>query len=177
MTVRRWIALAAVLAVGLMVALMIALRREDPGVLPTVTGQLAGTRTIELYFPAAGKGLQREVREIVGSDFLEADVRRTVEELIAGSESGSRPLPATTRVLSVFYDREGEVTVNFSGDVTVDHPGGSDAEIETVRCLVTTLGTNFPGVDRVRILVEGDVVSTLAGHVDLSRPLRVADYD
>lgn len=174
---KKWIVIGVALAVALAVGLMTALRREDPGVVPTVASRLPGTRTIELFFPGAGGGLQRETREIVGSDFLETDVRRAVEELIAGPESGVRPLPATTRVLSVFYDQTGEVTVNFSEDLTVDHPGGSDAEIETIRCLVTTLGRNFPGVDRVRILVEGDVVSTLAGHVDLNRPLAVADYD
>jgi hypothetical protein len=31
-------------------------------------------------------------------------------------------------------------------------------------------------VDRVRILVEGETVQTLAGHADLSRPLEVRDY-
>jgi spore germination protein GerM len=132
---------------------------------------------VELFFPGSAGGMQRETREIVGSDFLETDVRRTVEELITGPEEGSHPLPPSTRVLSVFYDREGEITVNFSEDLTVDHPGGSDAEIETIRCLVTTIGKNFPGVDRVRVLVEGDVVSTLAGHMDLSRPLSLADFD
>jgi len=176
--VRKWIVIGAVLAVALLIGLVTALRREDTGVLPTVGSHLAGTRTIELWFPVSGGGTGRETREIVGSDFLEGDVRRTVEELVAGpKDGGPRPLPSTTRVLSVFYDREGEITVNFSVDLTVDHPGGSDAEIETVRCLVTTLGRNFPGVDRVRILVEGDVATTLAGHVDLTRPLEVADYD
>jgi hypothetical protein len=175
--VRKWIILGVVLAVALAAGLWTALRREDPGVLPSLASHVPGTRTVELFFPGSAGGLQRETREIVGSDFLENDVRRAVEELIAGPESGVRPLPATTRVLSVFYDRDGEVTVNFSDDLTVDHPGGSDAEIETIRCLVATLGANFPGVDRVRILVEGDVVSTLAGHMDLSRPLRVDDFD
>ena len=172
----KWILLAVALGTILTVGLVTALRRDDPGVLPTVTPGLAGTRSIELFFPGSAGGLQRESREIVGSDFLETDVWRTVEELISGPESGARPLPATTRVLSVFYDSEGEITVNFSDDLTVDHPGGSEAEIETVRCLVATIGMNFPGVDRVRVLVEGDTIETLAGHMDLSRPLRVDDY-
>jgi len=172
----KWIVLAVVLGIALTVGLMTALNREDPGVMPTAAGQLTGTRSIELLFPGSGGGLARETREIIGSDHLESDVRRTLEELIAGPESGERPLPATTRVLSVFYDSEGEVTVNFSDDLPLDHPGGSDAEIETIRCLVATIGVNFAGVDRVRVLVEGDVVETLAGHIDLSRPLRVEDY-
>jgi hypothetical protein len=175
--VTRWIVLAVALGIAMTVGLMTALNREDPGVLTTATGtRLTGTRSIELLFPGSGGGLARETREIIGSDHLETDVLRTIEELIAGPESGDHPLPATTRVLSVFYDSEGEVTVNFSDDLPLDHPGGSDAEIETIRSLVTTIGVNFAGVDRVRVLVEGDAVETLAGHVDLSRPLRVEDY-
>ena len=66
--------------------------------------------------------------------------------------------------------------MNFSDDLPLDHPGGSAAEIETIRSIVATIGVNFAGVDRVRVLVEGDVAETLAGHMDLSRPLRVEDY-
>jgi len=164
----------AVVLIGL--GLRTALRREDSGVVAPAPLSVAGTRSVELFFPAATGGLQRETREILGSDFLENDVRRAVEELIAGPESGPRPFPAGTRVLSTFFDSEGEVTVNFTDHLTTDHPGGSAAEIETIRCLVTTIGTNFPGVDRVRILVEGDAPATLAGHTDLRRPLLVDDY-
>ena len=153
-----------------------ALRREDSGVVAPVSANLAGTRSVELFFPGASGGLQRETREILGSDFLEVDVQRTVEELIAGPESGARPIPAATRILSTFFDQDGEITVNFSDHLSTDHPGGSAAEIETIRCLVATIGTNFPGVDRVRILIEGDAATTLAGHTDLSRPLSVDDY-
>ena len=41
----------------------------------------------------------------------------------------------------------------------------------TVYSVVNSLVTNFPAVSRVQILVEDRMVSSFAGHVDLSRPL------
>jgi hypothetical protein len=174
---KRWqIGAAAAAALLLLLILWTALRREDVAVVPPPSEELAGTRTVELFFPGPNGGLQRETREILGSDFLEMDVSRAVEELIRGPEAGVRPIPPTTRLLAAFFDGDGEITLSFSDHLRTEHPGGSEAEMETIRCLVATVGTNFPGVDRVRILVEGDAVSTLAGHADLSRPLPVEDY-
>lgn len=174
---KRWpVIVAAVFGVALVVAMWAALRREPDSVIAPSSAEVAGTRTVELYFPGRTGGLQREAREILGSDFLEEDVRRTVEELIAGPETGASPIPPATRLLSVFHDHAGEITLSFSDHLRTDHPGGSEAEIETLRCLVATIGTNFPEVDRVRILVDGETVATLAGHTDLGRPLRVDDY-
>ncbi|MGQ0721359.1 MAG: GerMN domain-containing protein [Candidatus Eiseniibacteriota bacterium] len=175
----RWIAGAAAgaaLVFALIVALIFAVRREDaPTVAPTA-GSVRGTRTVELYLPGPDGGMVRETREIEGGDYLEEDVRRVLAELIAGGENGVRPLPASTRLLNVFHDDAGEITLNFSEHLRTDHPGGSESELATVRCLVSTIAANFAGVDHVRILIEGEIVPTLAGHADISVPLDVRDH-
>ena len=51
-------------------------------------------------------------------------------------------------------------------------PGGSEAELLTVYSVVNSLTANFPAVKRVQILIEDRPAPTLAGHVDLTRPLR-----
>lgn len=173
---RRWIVLALAAGVMLLAGLFFALQREETTVGGTPVAPEQGTRTVELFFPGANAELVRETREIVAGGHLEDDVRRVVEELIAGGETGLHPIPPATQLRNVFYDGEGEVVLNFSERLRSDHPGGSEAENATLRCLVTTLGVNFPGVDRVTILVEGEAVQTLAGHADLSRPLEVQDY-
>ena len=165
---------ALLLAVG--AGLFVALQREETGVVSPAPEAIRGTRTVELVFPGVRGGVAREMREIVGGDHMEDDVRTTVEELIAGSGEGAHPIPSATILRNVFWDGEGEITLSFSDQLRLDHPGGSEAELATLRSLVTTIGTNFPGVDAVRILIEGDAPATLAGHADLSRPLRVADY-
>ncbi len=49
--------------------------------------------------------------------------------------------------------------------------GGSDTELLTVYSVVNSITTNFPSITRVQILVDNHPAETLAGHVDLSRPL------
>lgn len=48
---------------------------------------------------------------------------------------------------------------------------GSQAELLFLQSMVHTLTTHFDGVDRVKFLVNGGEVSTLGGHIDLSKPL------
>jgi hypothetical protein len=44
-------------------------------------------------------------------------------------------------------------------------------ELLTVYALVNAVVANLPTVQRVQLLVNGQEVDTLAGHVDLRRPL------
>jgi germination protein M len=55
--------------------------------------------------------------------------------------------------------------------VIAGHPGGSEAELMTVYSVVNSLTASFPAVKRVQILVEDKPAQTLAGHIDLTRPL------
>lgn len=173
-----WLTALGVLGLVLIGAgVWLALQREEPVIVSSsLEAEVAGTRTIDLFFPAPGGRIDRESREIVGSDHLEEDVRRAVEELIRGGASGLRPVPPSTRLLNVFYDGTGEVTLSFTDHLRTDHPGGSTAEFATLKCLVSTVGSNFPGVDQVRLLIEGEEAVTLAGHADLRAPLRVEEY-
>lgn len=175
---RKWIvALAVVGAVGLAGGLWFALQQEEGAIVEAPGIELPpGTRVIDLYLPDVKGDLVRETRDILGSDFLEEDVRRTIEELQAGGRSGIHPIPPAAHLLNVFSDGVGEITLNFTDHLRTDHPGGSLAEIVTLRCVVSTVGANFPGVDQVRILIDGESVPTLAGHVSLRDPLLVADY-
>ena len=48
---------------------------------------------------------------------------------------------------------------------------GSKEELLAVYALVNSIVLNFPAVRKVQILLDGRPATTLAGHVDLSRPL------
>ena len=61
--------------------------------------------------------------------------------------------------------------MNLSTEAAEGLPGGSRAELLTVFSVVNSIVTNFPAVSRVRILVDDRPVTSLGGHVDLSRPL------
>ena len=65
----------------------------------------------------------------------------------------------------------GVAYVDLSQEVIPVDVAGTDAELLTVYSIVNTLTVNFPVVTRVQIIVGDQAVTTLAGHVDLSRPL------
>jgi hypothetical protein len=59
-----------------------------------------------------------------------------------------------------------------SGEVRGKHPGGALDELFTVYAVVNAITVNLPAIMRVQILIDGKEADTLAGHVDLRRPLR-----
>ena len=128
---------------------------------------------VKLFFQAADRpGLVIEERSVTFSTDLSRQLRGVVEELVRGSKIGLGPtLAPDTRVLDVFVTARGVAYVDLSKDVVTGHPGGSEAERMTVYSVVNSLSTSFPAVKRVQILVEDKPAQTLAGHVDLTRPL------
>ena len=129
--------------------------------------------SVRLYFEAPDReGLLPEEREVAFSADLPRQLRTVVEELAKGSTTGLvSTLPAGTRVLEVFVQARGVAWVDLSSEATSNLPGGSRAEMLTVYSVVNTIVTNFPAVSRVRIVVNDQPVTSLGGHVDLSRPL------
>jgi spore germination protein GerM len=129
--------------------------------------------SVRLYFGAPDRdGLVPEDRDVAFSSDLARQLRIVVDELARGSTSGLLPtLPAGTRVLDVFVHKGGVAYVNLSAEATSGMPGGSREELLAVYSLVDTLVSNFPATSRVQILVDDKAVSSLGGHVDLSRPL------
>ncbi len=79
---------------------------------------------------------------------------------------GGGKAPATSPQLAV---------VNLTGAFAASHPSGLQAETLTVLSISDTLAANFPRVDKVRFLVDGQTRATLAGHVDLTRTFATGD--
>jgi spore germination protein GerM len=99
-------------------------------------------------------------------------LRGSLQELIAGPrDSALRTLPAEVKIREVFIDDQGTAYVDFSEALSQTHPGGPWAEMLTLRSIMQTLVANVPAIKRVQILIEGREVETLAGHLDIRRPL------
>jgi spore germination protein GerM len=108
---------------------------------------------------ALAEGVVPQAREILAAQFQPAPAPYV--SLIP---------PGTT--LRAFYATErGDAFVDLSTEVVSAHAGGSATELLTVYAIVNAVTANLPAVQRVQILVEGREVDTLAGHVDLRRPL------
>jgi spore germination protein GerM len=130
---------------------------------------------VVLYFvDPSGVSLVSEERLIAGCNEERQCIARTLESLAAGSKTLQALIPVSTRILAVDIDGS-LVRINFSRDLVNRHPGGTLSELLTVYGLANTLTVNFPSLERLQILIEGQVRASLKGHVDISRPLK-ADF-
>lgn len=126
------------------------------------------TREIALYFSdESGQFLAQEMRDVPK---VEGIARAVMQELIAGPsvESGLLPtIPVGTQLLDINVRPDGVCIVDLSGELVMNHPGGSLNEEMTVYSIVNTL-TQFPTIQEVQFLVDGQKVETIAGHMDVS---------
>lgn len=124
------------------------------------------------YVAADGLGLvRREIEVPYGADTL-SRARIIVERQLERAPRQLRSaFPRGTRLRALYLADDGSLFVDLSGEVTTEHSGGSLDELLTVYALVNALTTNVADVNAVQILVDGREVDTLAGHIDLRRPL------
>jgi spore germination protein GerM len=80
-------------------------------------------------------------------------------------------IPKGTSLRAFYVTDRGDAFVDLSRDITSAHPGGSLTELLTVNAIVNAVAANLPAVQRVQLLVDGKEVDTIAGHVDVRRPL------
>jgi spore germination protein GerM len=130
------------------------------------------TREVLLYFSAPdGSHLITETREIDFCPNEDDCLQATVQALISGPIGPLLPiLPRQTVVRGVRVE-QATATVDLSRALIGNHPGGSLSELFTVYGLANTLVVNFPHIRQVKLLVEGQALDTLKGHVGLREPL------
>ena len=130
---------------------------------------------VTLFFPAGeGAVLVPETRQIVKTAEPVALAKQVLAELIAGpQQAGSvRALPETTVLRQIYLTPDGTAIADFGPERPAGLGGGSETEMMAVYAIVNALTTNVPAVTRVTILVGGQPVDSLNGHMDLTRPLR-----
>jgi Sporulation and spore germination len=124
------------------------------------------------YVSADGRRLESVEREVEFGATTAAQARHLVEaQLRPVQEPLVSAIPEGSTLREVFVTERGEAYVDLSTELARNHTGGSLDEILTVYTIVGALTENLPGVSSVQILIDGREVDTLAGHVDLRRPL------
>lgn len=146
---------------------------EPPQETGNISEEPSQTRAITLYFLSEDDNfLHPEKREILDHASMDHQAIQSIEELLKGSQNGLlSPLPAGTELREFFITKRGVAYVDFSGEIRDEHLSGTSAEMATVFAVVNTLTYNFKSIKKVFILIDGIEKETLAGHIDLSRPL------
>ena len=151
---------------------------EDTGPAPPAATESAPPATPHIkahlfYVSEDGLRLKPEEREVLFGEGTAAQARRIIEaQLEPATAPAVSAIPEGTTLKELFISERGEAYVNLSPEIAENHPGGSIDEILTVYTIVNALTDNLPAITGVQILIDGHEVDTLAGHVDLRRPLR-----
>jgi spore germination protein GerM len=173
-----YIGLATVLGLGLVGLLLFGPRwlTTVPPVIPAEPAVAADARKIRarlFYVNDEGTGLTGVEQEVPYGEGIVEQGKRIIEAQLAPPSSPlTSAIPAGTRLRTLFFTKD-DVYVDLTGEVQTNHPGGATNEILTVYSLVSALTANLPAITTVQILVDGKEVDTLAGHLDLRRPIEL----
>jgi Sporulation and spore germination len=92
-----------------------------------------------------------------------------LNELITDAPAAEqRTLPADAVVLGFYVLPDGTAIADFSEALASETPSGILSEEMAVDSIKSTLESNVPDLSRLKILIHGQEVETLAGHVDLT---------
>ena len=149
------------------------------GPAPTAPAAPEDGRTIKarlFYVSDDGARLTSVERDVPFAEQTAAQARRiVVAQLTPVTAPLVSAVPAGTTLRALYLASDGSAYVDLSREVTLAHPGGSVNELLTIYTIVQALTTHLPAITAVQLLVDGREVDTLAGHVDIKRPLPRTD--
>ena len=131
-----------------------------------------------LYFQSEdGLHLVATEREVPLAEGAVAQARSILEAQLSAEPLPPllSTIPKGTALRGIFVSDRNEVFVDLDPSIRKSHPGGALQELMTVYTIVNAVLTNLPDLQDVQILIGGQEADTLAGHVDLRRPLRKND--
>ena len=95
--------------------------------------------------------------------------KQVLNTLLAGPvDSELRTLPPDAVLLAFYLLTEGTAIADFSEPLATSTPSGIQSEQLAVDSIARTLEANVPRIQRLKILIHGQEVETLAGHLDLT---------
>ena len=96
--------------------------------------------------------------------------KQVLNTLLAGPVSSDlRTLPPDAALLAFYLLPDGTGIADFSEALATSTPSGIESEQLAVNSIARTLEANVPQVKRIKILIHGQEVETLAGHLDLTQ--------
>jgi hypothetical protein len=100
--------------------------------------------------------------------------KEILNTLLAGPvDPEARTLPPDAALLAFYILPDGTAVADFTEALANSIPSGIQSEELAVNSITRTLEANVSQVQRLKILIHGQEVDTLAGHLDLTQPFQV----
>jgi hypothetical protein len=101
--------------------------------------------------------------------------KQILNTLLAGPvDPEARTLPPDAALLAFYILPDGAGIADFSEGLATGIPSGIQSEQLAVDSITRTLQANVPQVQQLKILIHGQEVDTLAGHLDLTQTFQVS---
>jgi hypothetical protein len=143
----------------------------------TAPGNSAGPLTKTRLFWSSGAGdgsLMPVTVELPLPKDPTLRAKQVLNTLLAGPvDVGLRTLPPDAVLLAFYMLQDGTAIADFSEALATATPSGIESEQMAVDSITRTLEANVPQVRWLKILIHGQEVDTLAGHLDLTRTFLV----
>lgn len=184
MTRRRLILLVVIYALVFLTVVVwvtVIRRRAQPFAGGSTASASAGATTApgrkisaRLYYVSKdGTKLTGVDREVSYGEGTAAQAQQIVSEQLAPAPGPLvSAIPPGTTLRALYLDAKGAAFVDLSKEASSAHSGGSQDELLTIYSIVNALTANLPAITSVQLLVDGKEVDTLAGHIDLRKPLQ-----
>ena len=144
-------------------------RRElTQAITPTPTGPRVKAK---LFWATEGQEakLAPVTVELPLSDDPVLRAKQVLNTLLAGPvDTDLRTLPPDAALLEFYLLPDGTAIADFSEALGTSTPSGIESEQLAIDSIARTLEANVPQVQRLKILIHGQEVDTLAGHLDLT---------
>lgn len=151
----------------------------------TASSLTESLREIMVLFPSASdEQLHAEKRTILWTASVEDRARQILSELVVGPQGGPQggseteggakdrllpAMPSGVKLREFFLLGDGTGFADLSREILAVR--GAAGERIALQAIVLTLRVNCPEIRRVMVLVDGQDVESLAGHIDLRYPL------
>ena len=165
MNLNRKIAIVSVIIIILLVVLFATLRIINRKSQPN---RLLKEKEISVYFSTQEAMYLKAEKRLIKTDKLYSNA---ISELIAGPSNpeNNRTIPRGVELNSIVVEN-GLARADFNQALIDNHWGGSTGERMTVYSIVNTL-TQFDEIERVLIIIDGEKIESLAGHMDLTEEI------
>lgn len=151
-------------------------RIEDrPSLLPGPSALLVDPwlQSVRLFFgdPLSYRLLTEERVVVSGRDMTE-QLRICIRELASGPLAAGAPvLPSQARLNEAFVDPWGLAYLDFNRAFLGQRRARPGEEWLAIASVVHTVTANFPEIRRIRFMIDGQVITSLAGYIDLEEPV------
>ncbi len=75
------------------------------------------------------------------------------------------------KLLDLYFDREGIVYIDFSGDIRKKFSGDAMEELSIIAGLFKGIKSEISGLKALKILIDGREAESIGGHIDISKPV------